>query len=190
MICILFTIDYPSHLTYMRVLQYFLSGDHQGITLTYFPPGTVFTQVPKPEITDGNRAGLEVYNNIAEAENLIEAPGFLAFLTVPVMTQARVDAITDGTWNDDDPPETKVLSYLFDLGAFFSSLGQHSGGNQEPVSIVNGFYLGKIINDEATESHKTTPRLAEFYVQKDHCWRFSTTLHLFLCPILKISLRL
>ena len=47
----------------------------------------------------------------------------ISFLTVSVMSQVQVDAIIDGSWDENDPTGTEFLLYLFDLGDFFSSRG-------------------------------------------------------------------
>ena len=130
------------------------------MTLTYLPPGTNFDPVTPPPITDDNRAGLTVYNSIAEAEVAIDGDGFLAFLSVPVLTKAQVESITDGTWTGNDPTGENVLSYIFDLGNFFSSSGLHPGGNQEPAIVANDYNIGKTLDEEAAESHKNNAKIS------------------------------
>ena len=104
----------------------YLSGlwDHQGFVMNYFPPGTIFDPIAPPPITDENKAGLELYGGVGStAEEAISAArvdnpsaGFIAYLTVNALTQAQVDAILGGTWNEPDPVGQNFISYLFDLG--------------------------------------------------------------------------
>ena len=110
-------------------------------------------------ISKSDRAGLTLYTSIAKAEVAVPGDGFLAFLTVPVMSQDQVDAISDGSWNESDPTGAESLSYIFDIGGFFSSAGSHPGGNRESAIEANLFDIGKTLDNEAVESHKDNSKI-------------------------------
>jgi hypothetical protein len=99
--------------------------DHQAFVLNYLPPGTVFVNLTLPELTADLTLGLTVYGGvdvsvedaIAEARRDNPSAGFIGIYTVSNLNQAQVDAVLDGTWNENDPTGgTTLVSYMFDLG--------------------------------------------------------------------------
>lgn len=78
-----------------------------------------------PELTADLTLGLTVYGGvdvsvedaIAEARRDNPSAGFIGINTVSNLNQAQVDAVLDGTWNENDPTGgTTLVSYMFDLG--------------------------------------------------------------------------
>jgi len=139
--------------------------DHQGLVLTYFAPGTTF--VSSDNATSGSDIspeystdlGLQVFADIEEV--FPETDGFVALLSLPALTsQEDVDILKAGeTWAGADPVgdgDAPMLSYVFDLGDFFTtSAGGHPGGDITSVVVENGYELGFVLDTLAPETHKS-----------------------------------